>query len=375
MPQATKKGEIKQLVLEFEDNNLIRELLGEFDENLALIEDRLGIETHTNGNLITLSGSNHAIKTAKSVLEGLYHRLRHGEQITPAEVDGTIRHLDPMMPVKAPSKTRKRAPRTPAKKASARALVKIGPDGAAQIKTKKRLITGRSKVQSDYLRAIDKHELTFSVGPAGTGKTYLAVAYAAAALELGIIDRLILSRPAVEAGERLGFLPGDMREKIDPYLRPLYDALYDMLPPEKVELGLETGTIEIAPLAFMRGRTLSHALVILDEAQNCTPMQMKMFLTRLGEGSRMIVTGDPSQIDLPSGTRSGLIDATSLLQDVEGIGHIRFTGKDVVRHHLVTRIVNAYDKAERGDKVDKKRKHQSKKVPKDAFKEAPRDAK
>ena len=215
-------------------------------------------------------------------------------------------------------------------------------------------------MQSDYLRTIDKNELTFSVGPAGTGKTYLAVAYASAALELGLIDRLILSRPAVEAGERLGFLPGDMREKIDPYLRPLYDALYDMLPAEKVELGLESGTIEIAPLAFMRGRTLSHALIILDEAQNCTPMQMKMFLTRLGEGSRMIVTGDPSQIDLPAGTKSGLIDATALLQDVEGIGHIRFTGKDVVRHDLVTRIVNAYDNK------DKKRKEQRKKAARDA---------
>ncbi len=346
MPQITKKGEVKQLVLEFEDNNLIRELLGEFDENLALIEDRLGIETHTNGNLITLSGSNNAITTAKSVLEGLYHRLRHGEQITPAEVDGTIRHLDPMMPVATRANARKKAPRKPRTKTAQKVLVKKGPDDAAQIRTKKRLITGRTKLQSDYLRTIDKNELTFSVGPAGTGKTYLAVAYASAALELGLIDRLILSRPAVEAGERLGFLPGDMREKIDPYLRPLYDALYDMLPADKVELGLESGVIEIAPLAFMRGRTLSHALIILDEAQNCTPMQMKMFLTRLGEGSRMIVTGDPSQIDLPAGTRSGLIDATSLLHDIEGIGHIRFTGKDVVRHDLVTRIVNAYDNKE-----------------------------
>ncbi|MCP4934917.1 MAG: PhoH family protein [bacterium] len=355
---------MKQLVLEFEDNNLIRELLGEFDENLALIEDRLGIETHTNGNLITLSGSNHAIKTAKSVLEGLYHRLRHGEQITPAEVDGTIRHLDPMIPATARANASKKAPRKPSKKSSQRAIVKNGPDGAAQIKTKKRLITGRTKLQSDYLRTIDKNELTFSVGPAGTGKTYLAVAYASAALELGLIDRLILSRPAVEAGERLGFLPGDMREKIDPYLRPLYDALYDMLPAEKVELGLESGAIEIAPLAFMRGRTLSHALIILDEAQNCTPMQMKMFLTRLGEGSRMIVTGDPSQIDLPAGTRSGLIDATSLLQDVESIGQISFTSKDVVRHDLVTRIVNAYDNK------DKKREEQRKKPPRTRNKRA-----
>ena len=353
-PKQKKKGEVKQLVLEFEDNNLMRELLGEFDENLALIEDRLGIETHAHGNLITLKGSNHAIKTAKSVLEGLYHRLRHGEQITPAEVDGTIRHLDSMMPVTSASPL-KRSPRKIRKTSTTKVLVKNGPGGAAQIRTKKRLITGRSKVQSEYLHTIDKCDLTFSVGPAGTGKTYLAVAYAAAALELGLIERLILSRPAVEAGERLGFLPGDMREKIDPYLRPLYDALYDMLPPEKVEHGLESGMIEIAPLAFMRGRTLSHALVILDEAQNTTPMQMKMFLTRLGDGSRMVVTGDPSQIDLPSGTKSGLIDATGLLKNVEGIGHIQFTGKDVVRHDLVARIVNAYDKVDQKKTTSTKR--------------------
>lgn len=350
--KAPKKGDVKKLVLEFEDNNLIRELLGEFDDNLSLIEDRLGIKTHVNGNLITLSGSIHAIKTAKSVLEGLYHRLRSGEHITSADVDGTIRYLDPMAPPSSEETKKSKSPRKTKKKETSQSLVKSGPDGVAQIKTKKRLVTSRSKIQSEYLQTIDECELTFAVGPAGTGKTYLAVAYAAAALELGLIERLILSRPAVEAGERLGFLPGDMREKIDPYLRPLYDALYDMLPPEKVEYGLESGTIEIAPLAFMRGRTLSRALVILDEAQNCTPMQMKMFLTRLGEGSRMVVTGDPSQIDLPQGSRSGLVEATSLLKDVEGIGHIRFTSNDVVRHDLVTRIVKAYDNA------DKKKKNQ-----------------
>ena len=338
-----KKGATKRLTLEFEDNNLVRELLGRFDEHLALIEDRLGIETHTNGNLVTLSGSNHAIKTAKSVLEGLYHRLRHGEHINAADVEGTIRHLDPMMPINRKGTAHKPVPRKIRKGAASKKLVKNSTEGAAQIQSKKRHITARSTMQSAYLHAIDDHELTFAIGPAGTGKTYLAVAYAAVALERGVIERLILSRPAVEAGERLGFLPGDMREKIDPYLRPLYDALYDMLPPEKVELGLETGTIEIAPLAFMRGRTLSRALVILDEAQNTTPMQMKMFLTRLGEGSRMIVTGDPSQIDLPRGERSGLIEANALLQDIDGIAHIAFTGKDVVRHDLVTRIVNAYD--------------------------------
>ena len=340
------RGEVKQVTLEFEDNNLVHELLGEFDENLALIEDRLGIETHAHGNLVTLSGSNHAIKTARSVLEGLYHRLRHGEQISPADVDGTIRHLDPMMPARRGRDRTRKLIRKSRKGIAENKLVRNSTEGAAQIRTKKRLITARSTVQSAYLHAIDDHELTFALGPAGTGKTYLAVAYAAAALEKGLIERLILSRPAVEAGERLGFLPGDMRDKIDPYLRPLYDALYDMLPPEKVELGLESGTIEIAPLAFMRGRTLSNALVILDEAQNTTPMQMKMFLTRLGEGSRMVVTGDPSQIDLPRGERSGLIEASALLQDIEGIGHIAFSGRDVVRHDLVTRIVRAYDQNE-----------------------------
>ncbi len=344
-PKQTDKILARQTIVEFDDNGLARELLGEYDENLALIEDRFGIETHAHGNLITLKGSAQAIKTAQNVLEGLYHRLQHGEQINAADIDGAIRHLDPMIPaLRQPAQDGPVAFR-PASKSRVPALVKSGPDGTAQIRTRKRLITGRSKPQSDYLRAIDRNELTFALGPAGTGKTYLAVAYAAAALEKGRIERLILSRPAVEAGERLGFLPGDMREKIDPYLRPLYDALYDMLPAEKVEHGLETGMIEIAPLAFMRGRTLSHSFIILDEAQNTTPMQMKMFLTRLGEGSRMVVTGDPSQIDLAPGSRSGLVDAVQLLEKVGGIAHVGFSGRDVVRHDLVTRIVSAYDRA------------------------------
>jgi phosphate starvation-inducible PhoH-like protein len=220
--------------------------------------------------------------------------------------------------------------------------------GDVSIHTRRRVITPRTLAQKQYIAALRTHELTFGIGPAGTGKTYLAVACAAVALASGEVDRIVLSRPAVEAGERLGFLPGDMKEKVDPYLRPLYDALYDVMPANQVARGLEDGTIEIAPLAFMRGRTLAHAFVILDEAQNCTAMQMKMFLTRLGERSRMAVTGDPTQVDLPPGQVSGLIDAQKILKDVEGIGRVVFTDADVVRHPLVARIVRAYDAAGAG---------------------------
>jgi phosphate starvation-inducible protein PhoH and related proteins len=213
----------------------------------------------------------------------------------------------------------------------------------AQISTRKKTIVARTPTQDAYVRALERSELVFGVGPAGTGKTYLAVAHAAQLLERGAIDKIILSRPAVEAGERLGFLPGDMKEKVDPYLRPLYDALYDMMPGDKVERAITAGVIEIAPLAFMRGRTLTNAVVILDEAQNTTSMQMKMFLTRLGENARMIVTGDPSQIDLPRGVKSGLVEALRILKGVEGIVTCRFHDVDVVRHPMVARIVRAYD--------------------------------
>ena len=255
---------------------------------------------------------------ARDVLEKLYARIAKGETIGAGDFDGLIRH------------TRAEG---------------SGGDGQAQIVTRRRAVKARTPMQSAYIRSIEKHDLVFGIGPAGTGKTYLAVAFAAHCLERGVVERIILSRPAVEAGERLGFLPGDMREKVDPYLRPLYDALYDVLPPEKVERDLETGIIEIAPLAFMRGRTLANAFVILDEAQNTTSMQMKMFLTRIGEGSKMIVTGDPTQIDLPPGMRSGLEEAVSLLDGVQGISAVRFTGADIVRRDLVAKIVEAYDKA------------------------------
>lgn len=310
-----------RLVVPLEDNRHVASLLGEFDANLALIESRLGIDAHANGNVITLSGARSPCETARTVLLTLYDRIAKGEQIATGDVDGLIRH------VMSAGDTSQQ-------------------DGMAQVRTRRRIVTARTPTQSTYIRALDKTDLVFGIGPAGTGKTYLAVAYGAACLERGLVERIILSRPAVEAGERLGFLPGDMREKVDPYLRPLYDALYDVLPPEKVEKDLETGVIEIAPLAFMRGRTLAHSFVILDEAQNTTSMQMKMFLTRLGEGSKMVITGDPSQIDLPAGQASGLEEAVRLLDGVKGIQAVRFLAADVVRRDLVARIVEAYDSAE-----------------------------
>lgn len=318
-PEKAKDG--FKLVVPFEDNRLLAQLLGEYDSNLALIEERLGVRAHAQGNLVTLSGGQASCEIARGVLQALYDRIGGGEPIGRGDIDGLIRHAR-SEPVKQ--------------------------DGMAQIRTRRRIVTARTPTQSTYLRALERHDLVFGVGPAGTGKTYLAVAFAAACLERGMVERIVLSRPAVEAGERLGFLPGDMREKVDPYLRPLYDALYDVLPPEKVEKDLETGTIEIAPLAFMRGRTLAHAFVILDEAQNTSSMQMKMFLTRLGEGSKMVVTGDPSQIDLPRGQGSGLEEAVRLLDGVKGIEAVRFGTSDVVRRDIVARIVEAYERVNHG---------------------------
>ncbi len=313
-----KSSETKARVdVPFEDNRLLADLLGEYDAHLALIEDRLGIEAQPHGNVVVLKGSKAACETARDVLQSLYQRLVKGETVSSGDVDGLIRHGSKGKQVK---------------------------DGQAQISTRKRTVKARSPSQSAYIRMIDKTDLVFGIGPAGTGKTYIAVAAAARALEHGDVERIILSRPAVEAGERLGFLPGDLKDKVDPYLRPLYDALYDVLPPEKVERDIENGVIEIAPLAFMRGRTLANAFVILDEAQNTTSMQMKMFLTRLGEGSKMVVTGDPSQIDLPAGQASGLIEAVGLLRNVDGIGAVTFTSSDVVRRDLVARIVESYEK-------------------------------
>lgn len=315
------------VVVAFDDNRLIPALFGEFDQNLAMIEQRLGVDALARGNQVTIRGQSDALNRARLALDILYGRLQKGEDLAPGDVDGAIRMAEAVdAQLTLPS------------------LEPRGKLAMAQISTRRRTIMARTPGQDTYIRAMDRVELVFGIGPAGTGKTYLAVAYAAAMLERGTVDRLILSRPAVEAGERLGFLPGDMREKVDPYLRPLYDALHDMMPADKVERGLQGGIIEVAPLAFMRGRTLANAVIILDEAQNTTSMQMKMFLTRLGENSKMIVTGDPSQIDLPPGQTSGLVEAASLLHGVAGISQIRFTAADVIRHPLVTRIVNAYDK-------------------------------
>ncbi len=321
--QKKNQGPNKRLVVPFEENRHMPHLLGEHDVNLAILEDRLGITAVAHGNVITINGPDNSCDIAREVLEKLYARVVTGETLNAGDFDGLIRHA--------------RKETSHHKQSS----------GQAQIATRRKVIKARTPAQSDYIRAFSNSDLVFGLGPAGTGKTYLAVAFAAQCLESGLVERLILSRPAVEAGERLGFLPGDMRDKVDPYLRPLYDALYDVLPPEKVERDLENGIIEIAPLAFMRGRTLANSFIILDEAQNTSSMQMKMFLTRLGENAKMAVTGDPSQIDLPSGTRSGLEEAVSLLSEVRGIEHVRFSSRDVVRRELVGRIVKAYDDAKK----------------------------
>jgi phosphate starvation-inducible PhoH-like protein len=317
-----------QLELAFEDNRLAAQLYGDFDQNLALIEQRLKVTATPRGNHLLLKGPASAVDQGRRVLESLYGMLEEGKPLDIANVDTMIRMIE-----------------TEDSQLSLPTLEKKGKVRMAQIATRKATIVARTPAQDAYMRAMERAELIFGVGPAGTGKTYLAVAHAATLLERGDINRIILSRPAVEAGERLGFLPGDMKEKVDPYLRPLYDALYDMMRPEHVERCITSGVIEVAPLAFMRGRTLANAVVILDEAQNTTSMQMKMFLTRLGENSKMIVTGDPTQVDLPRGEKSGLIEAVSLLDGIEGVHISRFGDKDVVRHALVGRIVRAYDAA------------------------------
>ena len=321
MSSAFESEAATPLVMAFDNNALLPALFGAHDRHFARIEQALGVTLSSRGNRVSISGDAYAQKVAKAVLGDLYARLEKGADVGPGEVDGAIRMAE----------------------------ADGGNSGRASeiaLQTRKRMITPRSPMQRTYLKALQTNDLVFALGPAGTGKTYLAVAMAVSLLTTGETDRIILSRPAVEAGEHLGFLPGDLREKVDPYLRPLYDALYDMMPADQVFKRLENGEIEIAPLAFMRGRTLSNAFIILDEAQNTTPMQMKMLLTRLGETASMVVTGDLTQVDLPRGEQSGLREATRILEGVEGIAFVHFTDVDVVRHPLVTRMVRAYEKHE-----------------------------
>ncbi|GAA4004210.1 PhoH family protein [Sphingomonas humi] len=316
-----------RLEIEFEQPYLLGPLFGDYDRHLVVIEDRLGVNIAARGNRVQIEGEADSAARAREVLVDLYSRLDAGQDVDLAVVESVIgmgaqRQLDGIVPdAEAPASNPNRV----------------------MIRTRKKTIVPRSTIQTTYMEALARDDMIFALGPAGTGKTYLAVAQAVSMLIGGQVDRLILSRPAVEAGERLGFLPGDMKEKVDPYLRPLYDALYDMLPTEQVERRIASGEIEIAPIAFMRGRTLSDAFIILDEAQNTTPQQMKMFLTRFGMRSRMVICGDPNQTDLPRGVESGLADAVDKLEGIPRLATVRFSAADVVRHPLVGRIVEAYE--------------------------------
>lgn len=315
--------EARETARVFDDNRLLPILFGEHHRNLTELETALGVSILAHGNEVKIRGSDEARTAAAQVLDELYVRITRGHIIDAADVVG--------------------AARLAIGTAKSDAALPPG-DPVHHVRTWRKVIAPRTPTQAKYIEAIRAHDLVFGLGPAGTGKTYLAVACAVSMLYQGQVERIILSRPAVEAGERLGFLPGDMREKVDPYLQPLYDALRDMMPAEQVRRRMETNEIEVAPLAFMRGRTLSNAFVILDEAQNASPMQMKMFLTRLGTKSRMVVTGDPSQVDLPLAASSGLKEAEAILRGVPGLAFVRFDETDVVRHNLVMQIVKAYNK-------------------------------
>jgi phosphate starvation-inducible PhoH-like protein len=323
-PVPARAGDRARLEIQFDKPQLLGRLFGEFDQNLIAIENRLGVYVSARGNRVVIEGEAESAARTRDVLSGLYNRLVRGEDIDVGMVDGVIAMSA-----------------QPALEGIIRTDVSAAPP--VMIRTRKKTIVPRSTTQIRYMEALASEDIIFALGPAGTGKTYLAVAQAVQQLIAGSVSRLILSRPAVEAGERLGFLPGDMKEKVDPYLRPLYDALYDMLPAEQVERRIASGEIEIAPIAFMRGRTLAEAFIILDEAQNTTPAQMKMFLTRFGQNSRMVVCGDPRQIDLPDIGKSGLADAVGRLEGTEGMAMIRFGAADVVRHPIVGRIVQAYE--------------------------------
>ncbi|MEE9387420.1 MAG: PhoH family protein [Paracoccaceae bacterium] len=324
--QVTPDG-IDEIIIEFSDNALLIDLCGAFDRNLAQIEHVIGVQIIRRGNQLSLIGDGVSRGQATAALQNLYTKLEAGRPVDTGEIDGELQRI---CAAGAGHSEENGAPN-------------ISKDAFIEISTRKKTVQPRTLAQNNYVSSLYKNELAFGIGPAGTGKTYLAVAVGVNMLVGGHVDKIILSRPAVEAGERLGFLPGDMKDKVDPYMQPLYDALNDFLPEKQLARMLEEKQIEIAPLAFMRGRTLSNAFVVLDEAQNATTMQMKMFLTRLGKGSRMVVTGDRTQIDLPRNTQSGLADAERLLGGIKKISFNYFTSKDVVRHPLVARIIEAYD--------------------------------
>jgi len=324
LPAAANLDERARLEIEFEQPYLLGPLFGDYDRHLVMIEDRLGVHVAARGSRVMIEGEPEAAARAREVLMGLYDRLDKGQDVDAAAVEAVIGMANQPLFDGIVSEEVANAPKV-------------------MIRTRKKTIVPRSVVQTVYMEALARDDMIFALGPAGTGKTYLAVAQAVQMLITGQVERLILSRPAVEAGERLGFLPGDMKEKVDPYLRPLYDALYDMLPAEQVERRIASGEIEIAPIAFMRGRTLNDAFIILDEGQNTTPQQMKMFLTRFGMRARMVICGDPNQTDLPPGVTSGLADAVSKLERIPRIATVRFSAADVVRHPLVGRIVEAYE--------------------------------
>jgi phosphate starvation-inducible PhoH-like protein len=320
-PETQRRARVE---LDFDQPAVLGALFGQFDANLVHIENRLGVYIGARGNRVQIEGPEDAVARARDVLKGMHQRLLSGQELDVGAVESLIAmSTEPTL----------------------EGIITGARDTPpVMIRTRKKTIVPRSATQIDYMRMLASKDIIFALGPAGTGKTYVAVAQAVSQLMTGSVQRLILSRPAVEAGERLGFLPGDMKEKVDPYLRPLYDALYDCMPPEQVERRMASGEIEIAPIAFMRGRTLADAFVILDEAQNTTPAQMKMFLTRFGQNSRMVVCGDPRQVDIPGGdAQSGLADAVRRLEGVDGLGVVRFGIADVVRHPIVGRIVEAYE--------------------------------
>lgn len=318
----------------FEKNHLLPILYGEMDCHLERLEQLLNVTLISRGNMLSITGHKRDIEATEEVLQSLYRQAENGIDITLSNIDAAVRLLPPITDKKP--KSRDESPE---------------PDADVYIKTMRKTIVPYSHVQANYMRGLYENDLLFALGPAGTGKTYIAVAMAVYQFLNRKVERIILSRPAVEAGEKLGYLPGDIKEKLDPFMRPLYDALFDMMPAERVQQAIENGEIELAPLAFMRGRTFSNAFVILDEAQNTTRTQMKMFLTRMGEHSRMIITGDLSQIDLPKDVKSGLADCIPKIENIPGIGVVRFSETDVVRHPLAAKIIKAYDEWEERKKA------------------------